>query len=51
LLPNARELIERAAEALSVGRTDDATTYLDLARLREPSADEQRQIEDLRDNF
>ena len=51
LLPDASELIERATEAHSAGRTVDATTYLDLAQLREPSQDEQRQINDLRDSF
>jgi hypothetical protein len=48
LLPNSRDLIERATEARSAGRTGDAAIFLDLAQLREPSPDEQRRIESLR---
>lgn len=48
LLPAASELIERATEARSAGRTGDAAIFLDLAQLREPSPDEQRRIESLR---
>jgi hypothetical protein len=51
LLPGAGELIERAAEAYSDGRADDAGIYLDLARLRKPSSIERQRIEELQGRF
>ena len=51
LLPSADELIRSAQEALSTGRSGDATVYLDLARLRDPSPRERARIDNLRLQF
>jgi hypothetical protein len=51
LLPVAGALIERAEQSLALGRADDAGIYLELAGLRNPTASDERQIEELLRRF
>jgi hypothetical protein len=48
LLPGAEALIAHASQSIALGRTDAARAYLDLALLRDPSPEEQAQLEGLR---
>jgi len=48
LLPGADALIAHASQSIALGQTEAARAYLDLALLRDPSPEEQAQLEGLR---
>jgi len=51
LPPTAADLIGRATKSMDRGQVDDALAFLDLAELREPTPDEQREMAALRERI